>query len=111
MEMHLISSGYIPNCVHIIWKIPCDGITDYEVYRDGKLIASTALGSEFVSPTLFDHDHHTNLFKKDSTHMLMYVDEDVHKYQHYTYKVVAKRIVDNTTFAEYPSNDGYIEAL
>ena len=111
IRFNLVSTGYPPNCVYIIWDIPHDGITDYEIYRDNKLIASTELGSEFVSPTIFDRDHQTNLFKKDSTHQLMYVDEDVHTYQHYTYRIIAKRIVDNQLIEEIPSSDGVIEAL
>lgn len=111
VHMVLISNGYMSGNVYVIWDIPHDSITDYEIYRDGNLIASTEMGSEFVSPTLFDHDHHTNLFKKDSANKLMYVDENVHQYQHYTYKVIAKRIADGKLIEEIPSSDGFIEAL
>ena len=111
LNMHLVSTGYPPKQVYIIWTVPHNSITDYEVYRNGVLIASTAMGSKFESPTIFDSDHHTNLFRKMSIHKLMFIDEDVQAYQHYTYKVVAKRVIEGFTFEEIPSNDGVIEAL
>ena len=40
---------------------------------------------------MFDHDHRTNLFRKDSAFKLMYIDENVYRYQNYIYKVVALR--------------------
>lgn len=93
-----ISNPYTSGKVYIIWDIPHDNINGFEVYRDNELIA-TSFSEEglhvFIPPTMFDHDHHTNLFKKDSTHQLMYVDEDVYKYQHYEYKVVAIRKDEN----------------
>jgi hypothetical protein len=108
MEAHAISTGYITGKVYIIWDIPHDKITDYEILRDGKPL--TILQEEFVSPTLFDADHHTNLFVKPSTHQLMYIDETVNKYQHYEYQVVAKRLDNDTVVEEIKSNPMYIQA-
>lgn len=109
-----ISTGYTPG-VYIIWEVPHENITGYEVYRNEQMIASSLLESEeeraeFVQPTVFDHDHQTNLFKKDSIFKLMYVDEDVHRHQFYEYKVVAKRIVDGVVMEEITSNDVHITA-
>lgn len=62
-----ISNPYTSGKVYIIWDIPHDKINGFEVYRDNKLIA-TSFSEEglhvFIPPTMFDHDHHTNLFKK-----------------------------------------------
>ena len=109
-----ISTGYLPG-VYIIWEIPHENITGYEVYRDGQIIASSLLESEeeraeFVHPTIFDRDHQTNLFKKDSIFKLMHTDEAVNKYQEYEYKVVAKKIVDGVIMEEVTSNDVHITA-
>jgi hypothetical protein len=56
----------------------------YELYRNGVLIGEQ---DSFERPTVFDHDHHTNLFKKDSGHQLMYTDEDVKTFTVYQYQV------------------------
>ena len=92
-----ISNPYTSGKVYIIWEIPHDKITGYEIYRNNILIASSLKEEPdvFTHPTLFDHDHHTNLFKKDSTHKLMYVDESIDRYQHYEYKVIASRKDEN----------------
>ncbi len=67
-----------------------DYINKYELYRDGVKIAESenAEGkSDFCQPTVFDHDHHTNLFRKKSTHQLMYEDTNVAKFRQYAYHV------------------------
>lgn len=103
MQVIAISNGYIAGKAHIIWEIPHDNISGYEIYRDDILIASSLKEENpdvFVQPTMFDHDNHTNLFKKDSTHKLMYIDENVQQYQTYSYKVVAKRLDENNVAIE-----------
>lgn len=86
--------------VFVIWdKVPYFNV--YEVYRDNKLIATSEGGDNpFKSPTEFDHDHHTHLFKKTSTHKLMFVDEDFQRFQEYGYHVVAKRVSESGTVME-----------
>lgn len=114
MEIHAISTPYTSGKVYVIWEIPHDKINGFEVYRDDKLIA-TSFSEDglktFVPPTMFDSDHHTNLFKKKSTHQLMYVDENVYKFQSYKYQVVAKRVnSDNQLMEEIKSAPAYITA-
>ncbi len=98
MQTVTISNGYTSGKVYVIWEILHDNITGYEVFRDGVLIASSLPDAEnpvtFEHPTMFDHDHGTNLFKKDSTHKLMFIDETVQQYQYYTYQVLATRVND-----------------
>ena len=110
MEMHTISTVTMHDKVYIIWQIPNHQVTGYEIYRNDVLIASSVDNNEkiFVSPTLFDNDHHTNLFRKDSANKLMYVDEDVQRYQCYSYKVVAK-IVKPDRVINMESNTAYIQ--
>ena len=109
-----VSNPYMSGKVYIIWEIPHDKINAFEIYRDENIITSslTEEGMNiFVPPTIFDHDHHTNHFKKDSTYKLMYIDEDVSKYQHYKYKVIALRVNENGDIIEkIQSNTVYIEA-
>lgn len=103
MQLITISNGYTTGKAYIIWEIPHNKINGYEIYRDGKLIASSLKEENpdvFTQPTMFDHDKHTNLFRKDSTHKLMYIDESVHQYQAYSYKVVAKRLNENNVAIE-----------
>jgi hypothetical protein len=103
MQAIAISNGYIAGKTHIIWEIPHDKINGYEIYRDGNLIASSLKEENpdmFVQPTMFDHDKHTNLFRKDSTHKLMYIDENVKQYQTYSYKIIAKRLNESNTVVE-----------
>ena len=116
MEAHAISNGYMTGKVYIIWEIPHDDISGYEIDRNGVTIASSLTEDEegkakFVSPTMFDHDHHTNLFKKDSTKQLMFVDENVYPYQHYEYQIIAKRINDIGEVMEQIESDFiYVQA-
>lgn len=113
MRLIAISSGNPPNKVYLIWEIPFNGNIAYTVHRDGKVIADNLPDNEskvdFEHPTLFDHDHGTNLFTKDSTHKLMYVDENVNRYRHYEYKVTAKRLDEGMEIIE--SNEVTIQAL
>ena len=108
MQAIAISNGYTTGKVYIIWEIPHDNITGFEIYRDNKLIA-TSFSEEslrvFIPPTMFDHDHQTNLFKKDSHFKLMYIDENVWKYQQYEYKVVAKRFDGDGNLMEEIESD------
>jgi hypothetical protein len=114
MQAIAISNGYTTGKVYIIWEIPHDKINGFEIYRDGKLIASS-LQEEglhvFVPPTMFDHDHQTNLFRKDSPYKLMYVDENVYTYQHYEYQVVALKLnEENEVMERIESNTIGIQA-
>lgn len=104
MQAIAISNGNT-NKIYVIWEIPHDGINRYEVYRNGVLVAFSASdiepeGVEFEHPTLFDHDHHTNLFKKDSTFKLMFTDESIKRYQTYEYLIIAKRLNESQQVME-----------
>lgn len=83
--------------VFVIWdKVPYFNV--YEVYRNKELIATSEGGENpFKTPTEFDHDHHTNLFRKSSTNKLMFVDENFQRFQEYGYHVVAKRVSEDGT--------------
>ena len=114
MEAHAVSLPYTSNKVYIIWEIPHDKINGFEIYRDNKLIA-TSFSEDglkmFISPTMFDSDHHTNLFKKKSKYQLMYIDESVYRYQFYEYKVIAKRVdSDGQIIEQIESAPMYITA-
>lgn len=117
MRLIAISSGNPPDQVYLIWEIPYDGNISYAVHRDGKVIADNSTSDEqnkdiFVHPTLFDHDHGTNLFKKDSTHKLMYTDQSVSRYQHYHYHIVATVAdADGNVLDTITSNEVVIQAL
>lgn len=94
LELIGVSNGYPPKTVWLVWEKPYEPndsmVITYELYRDGNLIASSLNedGTEnFKQPELFDHDHNTNLFRKDSTHKLMYTDNDVNTYREYMYYV------------------------
>jgi hypothetical protein len=114
MQVRAISNGYTAGKVYVIWEIPHDKITGYEIYRDGKVIASSLEEGElklFTQPTMFDHDHNTNLFKKESRNQLMYIDENVHQYQKYTYEVSAFRQDEHGDVVEtIHSNPVYVTA-
>lgn len=113
MQAIAISNGYTSGKVYIIWEIPHENINGYEIDRDGKTIASSFFEepTEFIQPTMFDHDHHTNLFKKDSTRKLMFIDENVKPYQEYEYQIIAKRINDaGDTIEQIESDFMYVTA-
>ena len=113
MQAIAVSNGYTSGKVYVIWEIPHNDITGYEIICNGVVIASsfTEEPSEFINPTMFDHDHQTNLFKKDSHFKLMYIDENVHRYQEYEYKVIARRInEDGNVMEEITSDSIFITA-
>lgn len=65
-------------------------VEKYELYRDGVKIAESVNEegkSDFVRPTTFDHDHSTNLFRKETNHQFMYEDTKVNKFREYAYQV------------------------
>lgn len=109
MNAIAISNGYTSGKVYVIWEIPHDDITGYEVFRNGELIATSLPDaiepSVFEHPTMFDSDHHTNLFKKDSTHKLMFTDEAVQQYQTYVYQVIATRVNELNVPVEIIASD------
>lgn len=80
-KVHASASSYT-NTIYIVFDSK-EYIDRYELYRDGVKIAD----SGFVRPFMFDHDHHTNLFRKESNHKLMYEDIDVAKFREYSYYV------------------------
>lgn len=92
LQIKAIPCSYT-NKIYVIFD-KLEHINRYELYKNGVKIAEydSANVSDFVQPTLFDHDHHTNLFKKDSVHKLMFTDTAVQKFQTYDYQVVAERI-------------------
>lgn len=125
MNLMALANGYTSRNVYLIWNIPYDKINYYEVLRDDVQILHTELDEKgippihvdlekadpFIHPCLFDHDHHTNLFWKDSTHQLLYVDQNVQKFQEYKYEIVAKRINENgQVMDEIHSNIVWVQA-
>lgn len=84
------------NSNHIVWPIPYDKMKVYELYRDGVLIAHNNPNQQddkyydFSIPCKFDHDKHTNLFFKSSTHKYYYEDENIKRYHKYKYHVIGK---------------------
>lgn len=114
MKTIAISNGYVTGKVYVIWEIPHDKINGFEIYRDGNLIATSfsEKGLQvFIPHTMFDHDHHTNLFKKDSHFKLMYIDEEVYKYQEYKYEVIAiRKNTDGTIMESIKSDPIYVTA-
>lgn len=106
MRAIAMSNGYTGK-IYVIWDIPHDNVSGYEVIRNGKIIASSFSEepAEFIHPTMFDHDHHTNLFKKDSLRQLMFVDENIQAYQKYEYRVIAKRYDEEGNLMEENKSD------
>lgn len=103
IEVKAVASAYTGS-IYVVFNE--NKIVDkYELYRNGELIAATGETDygPFERPTLFDHDHHTNLFRKDSNHQLMYEDIDVAKFKEYSYYV--KYYYNN---GEWNSNTVYI---
>ena len=96
MQIKAFSVGYLGGKIFVVWGMPHEAVTDFILYRNGIEIASTKNLKEgeefpFQHPELFDRDHHTNLFRKDSPYKLLYIDENVHKFQTYEYKVVCEK--------------------
>lgn len=77
IHVHAVASDYTKT-IYIIFN-ENEYVDKYELYRNGQLIAETAKDSfgDFKRPTMFDNDHHTNLFVKNSNHELMYEDAGV----------------------------------
>lgn len=87
-QMHATASSYT-NKIYVVFSEE-EHVDKYEVYRDGVKIAeydTASKLSDFEHPTLFDHDHHTNLFRKESNHQLMYEDGDISRFREYSYYV------------------------
>ena len=87
IEMHAFASAYAGN-IYVVWNQE-DFFDKYELYRNGVLVGETTEEDfgPFERPMVFDRDHHTNLFRKDSVHQLMFVDDTVKPYTNYTYQV------------------------
>ena len=72
-----------------------DYIDKYELYRNDVLINTYVKNDlhfnhqeedgELTRPCVFDRDHHTNLFFKNSNHEWMYKDTDLDLFQEYKY--------------------------
>ncbi len=72
-----------------------DYIDKYELYRNDILIGTYTKDDlyfnhqgedgELIRPCMFDRDHHTNLFFKNSNHEWMYKDTDLNSFQEYKY--------------------------
>lgn len=69
------------------------------LYRNGEKIAEHKPDDEkwgpFQRPRQFDHDHRTNLFRRDSAHQLVYCDTTIQRYQKYEYRIEKIRYNDN----------------
>ena len=94
MDARAIWIAYI-KAVQVIFPIPHEKVTLYEILRDGKVIASID-AKDGVHPSIFDHDKHTNLFWKTSKHELFYQDEDVEAHSRHKYQVKAYRYPEDT---------------
>ena len=98
MRVRVSSSGYVTETNYIVFDIPYEHANQFTIYRDGaKLVSNepTKGLAPFEHPTMFDMDHQTNLFRKDTMHKLMYIDKDVQKYQRYSYYVIAEHVDEN----------------
>lgn len=98
MKLFGASRVNLSGMVYLVWDIPHDKINSYQVYRNGILLADSTNPEQanlFKKPTVFDHDHWTNLFRKITSHQMMFLDEGTHKYQKYKYHVVAQAISDS----------------
>lgn len=71
--------------VYISWE-KINGLTGYEIYRNGKIIA-TSEDTDFTRPYEFDNDHHTELFKPATRNWLYFKDDSVHDFQKYQYQI------------------------
>ena len=94
MDARTIWIAYI-KAVQVIFPIPHEKVTLYEILRDGEVIASID-AKDGIHPSIFDHDKHTNLFWKSSKHELFYQDEDVEPHSRHKYQVKAYRYPEDT---------------
>lgn len=92
--------------VHIVFDIPYEDMLEYNIYKrqvnviDKKeyIIVATDTDKSLSHPTEFDHDKHTNLFFKKSTHELEFIDYDINSNMEYEYYVSAVNLLNNETF-------------
>lgn len=108
MKIYGISSGNPPKTVHVIFETPYYGVTSYQLYRDGVLIADSSNEEQaelFQHPTMFDRSHGTNLFKSDIGHKLIYSDKIPNAYQQYEYQVKTEAVTPEgvVTFVAFSS--------
>lgn len=111
VRVHATGVSYT-NSIFVVFD-DVEGIERYELYRDGEKIAESAPATSedseqiafpgFEKPTVFDHDKHTNLFRKNSNHELMFEDVNVRRFHQYGYRV--KYYFND---GEYISNTVYI---
>lgn len=92
--------------IHIVFDIPYEDTLEYNIYKrqanviDKKeyIIVATGTDKSLSHPTEFDHDKHTNLFFKKSTHELEFIDYDINSNMEYEYYVSAVNLLNNETF-------------
>ena len=110
--------------IHIVFDIPYEDMLEYNIYKrqanviDKKeyIIVATGTDKSLSHPTEFDHDKHTNLFFKKSTHELEFIDYvlgisigsiaaematdiyDINSNMEYEYYVSAVNLLNNETF-------------
>ena len=92
--------------IHIVFDIPYEDMLEYNIYKrqtnviDKKeyIIVATGIDKSLSHPTEFDHDKHTNLFFKKSTHELEFIDYDINSNMEYEYYVSAVNLLNNETF-------------
>lgn len=122
MNIKAFYSSYVRQ-VFVVWDIPDDACNHYELWRDNEKIAEMDYLAKdipgnhsepteeipFVNPCMFDRDHHTHLFFKDSSHQLMYVDTDIQNFTEHSYYVIANVIdEDDTILASFSTNKSYV---
>lgn len=93
MDLRAIWIAYIQQ-TQLIWPEPFDDATKYEVYKDGELFMDIT-EDMFLHPTMFDHDHHTNLFWKTSNHENLVLDYTNQKFTKHYYYVKAFKYEDD----------------
>lgn len=91
LKVNVSYVGYM-NRVIVSWP-KMNGIKKYTVYRNDVIIAETPDDDKtedpFKEPYLFDHAHHTELFKGGARNWLCYKDDTAAKFQSYVYKLEA----------------------
>ena len=100
MDLRAIWVAYIQEA-QLIWPEPFDNVSKYEIFKNGELFMELT-AEMFEKPSMFDHDHHTNLFWKTSNHEILVRDYPLNKFQKYSYKVKAYRYEGDvlTAYAE-----------
>lgn len=115
INIKAFSVGYLGGKIFVVFGSHFDSFTDFTLYRDDVEIASTKRlkegeASPFQRPEIFDRDHHTNLFFKDSPYKLLYIDEDVHKFQWYRYKILCETLKGNTVVKSFESEETLVQS-